>query len=196
MAYQVVHVVLFAWWTNLYNFMDGADGLAGGMSVFGFAAFAIAAFNTAQAPSMVAVISTTIAGHLSAFSPLTSRQPKFSWVMQGQFHWDSRGGNRGLERHMVLGPGGFGPAVFSAFITDATVTIVRRIMTGQAVWEAHREHYYQRLILWLDASQDLPCVLLLMLMSAFCALSAKKFAHPWTLATAAGDNIRLAHRRA
>ena len=36
-------VVAIMWSMNLYNFMDGADGLAGGMTLFGFSAFAIVA---------------------------------------------------------------------------------------------------------------------------------------------------------
>ena len=32
-----------AWMTNLFNFMDGSDGLAGGMALFGFGAYAVAA---------------------------------------------------------------------------------------------------------------------------------------------------------
>jgi UDP-N-acetylmuramyl pentapeptide phosphotransferase/UDP-N-acetylglucosamine-1-phosphate transferase len=36
--------------------------------------------------------------------------------------------------------------VFSPFIVDATVTLVRRTMKGERVWEAHRSHYYQRLV--------------------------------------------------
>ena len=32
-----------AWITNLYNFMDGSDGLAAGMATIGFGAYAIAA---------------------------------------------------------------------------------------------------------------------------------------------------------
>lgn len=37
-------VLLFTvWMTNLYNFMDGSDGLAGGMALFGFACYGVAA---------------------------------------------------------------------------------------------------------------------------------------------------------
>ena len=36
--------------------------------------------------------------------------------------------------------------VFSVFIVDATVTLVRRVLRGEKVWLAHRQHYYQRLI--------------------------------------------------
>src|SRR5207248_1198403 len=37
--------------------------------------------------------------------------------------------------------------VFSPFIADATTTLLRRLMRGEKVWQAHREHYYQRLVL-------------------------------------------------
>ena len=40
----------------------------------------------------------------------------------------------------------FGPAVFSPFVVDATLTLLRRLARGARVWEAHREHYYQRLV--------------------------------------------------
>jgi UDP-N-acetylmuramyl pentapeptide phosphotransferase/UDP-N-acetylglucosamine-1-phosphate transferase len=36
--------------------------------------------------------------------------------------------------------------VFSPFIVDASVTLVKRLLRGEKVWQAHREHYYQRLV--------------------------------------------------
>jgi UDP-N-acetylmuramyl pentapeptide phosphotransferase/UDP-N-acetylglucosamine-1-phosphate transferase len=39
----VLSVLSIVWMTNLFNFMDGANGLAGGMAVFGFAAYALVA---------------------------------------------------------------------------------------------------------------------------------------------------------
>src|SRR4051812_7616161 len=46
----VVIVLAVGWITNLYNFMDGSDGLAGGMAVIGFGAYAIAASLTGDLP--------------------------------------------------------------------------------------------------------------------------------------------------
>jgi UDP-N-acetylmuramyl pentapeptide phosphotransferase/UDP-N-acetylglucosamine-1-phosphate transferase len=40
-----------------------------------------------------------------------------------------------------------GLLVFSPFIVDATVTLTRRLFRGERVWEAHREHSYQKLVL-------------------------------------------------
>jgi UDP-N-acetylmuramyl pentapeptide phosphotransferase/UDP-N-acetylglucosamine-1-phosphate transferase len=37
--------------------------------------------------------------------------------------------------------------VFSPFIVDASVTLARRLMRGEKFWQAHRSHYYQRLVL-------------------------------------------------
>ncbi len=43
-------------------------------------------------------------------------------------------------------PAWFPPLVFSVFIVDATVTLLRRGLRGEKVWLPHREHFYQRLI--------------------------------------------------
>jgi len=45
-------------------------------------------------------------------------------------------------------PVAFPVVVFSPFIVDATVTLARRLVRGDRVWQAHRTHYYQRLVLW------------------------------------------------
>jgi UDP-N-acetylmuramyl pentapeptide phosphotransferase/UDP-N-acetylglucosamine-1-phosphate transferase len=37
--------------------------------------------------------------------------------------------------------------VFSPFILDATATLARRTFRCEKIWHAHREHYYQRLVL-------------------------------------------------
>jgi UDP-N-acetylmuramyl pentapeptide phosphotransferase/UDP-N-acetylglucosamine-1-phosphate transferase len=39
-----------------------------------------------------------------------------------------------------------GILVFSPFIVDATVTLLRRTAAGERIWEAHRSHFYQRLV--------------------------------------------------
>jgi hypothetical protein len=36
--------------------------------------------------------------------------------------------------------------VFGPFIGDATLTLVRRLIRRERVWQAHRDHYYQRLV--------------------------------------------------
>jgi UDP-N-acetylmuramyl pentapeptide phosphotransferase/UDP-N-acetylglucosamine-1-phosphate transferase len=43
-------------------------------------------------------------------------------------------------------PGWFPPLVFSPFVVDASVTLLKRALRGEKIWLAHREHYYQRLV--------------------------------------------------
>ena len=39
-----------------------------------------------------------------------------------------------------------GVLIFSPFIVDSTVTLVRRLVNGERVWIAHKDHFYQRLV--------------------------------------------------
>jgi hypothetical protein len=43
-------------------------------------------------------------------------------------------------------PGWFPLLVFLPFIADASVTLVLRLLHGAKIWEAHREHFYQKLV--------------------------------------------------
>ena len=36
--------------------------------------------------------------------------------------------------------------VFSPFIVDATVTLFHRLLRGDKIWQAHKTHFYQRLV--------------------------------------------------
>ena len=49
--------------------------------------------------------------------------------------------------HGELWPLWFPLLVFAPFITDAAVTLARRILRGEPFWLSHRQHYYQRVVL-------------------------------------------------
>ena len=36
--------------------------------------------------------------------------------------------------------------MFSPLVMDARVTVLRRVLRGEKIWRAHRDHYYQRLV--------------------------------------------------
>ncbi len=36
--------------------------------------------------------------------------------------------------------------VFAPFIGDASVTLAKRLLRGEKFWQAHREHYYRRMV--------------------------------------------------
>ena len=139
-------VLAMVWVTNLFNFMDGADGLAGGMSAIGFSAYAVAALQAGQAP--LALACAALAGASLGF--LTWNFPP-ARVFLGDAGSIPLGflaaalGAWGVARGAW--PLAFPLMVFSPFIVDATVTLVKRLARREKVWLAHRGHYYQRLVL-------------------------------------------------
>ena len=145
LAGKVVSVLFMLWMTNLYNFMDGANGLAGGMAVFGFAAYALAASLAGQFDLAIwsACIAAAAGGFLAFnFDPARIFMGDVGSVPLGFLA--AALGLQGLQQDVW--PAWFPLLVFSVFIVDATVTLLRRGLRREKVWLAHREHYYQRLI--------------------------------------------------
>lgn len=133
------------WMTNLYNFMDGSDGLAGGMTFFGFTIYGVASLMHGQ--DTQAMINFTVAAAGMGFLYHNFHPAKvfmgdagsiplgFLVAGMGLLGW--RNGTWSLWFPLL---------VFSPFIADATVTLVKRSLRGARVTVAHREHYYQRMV--------------------------------------------------
>ena len=172
---MLLALLLIVWMTNLYNFMDGSDGLAAAMTVIGYGAYAIAAGRAglADAPIMAAVVAATIPFLVLNWPPAR--------IMLG----DVGAVPLGLLA-AVFGIGGwqagnwpawFPVLVFLPFIADATVTLVRRLLSGKRVWRAHRDHYYQRLVqMGLGHRGTLAVYSALMFGTAASALAALRLA--------------------
>lgn len=138
-------ILAIGWMCNLYNFMDGSDGLAGGMALFGFLAYAAAAWlaGSTQFALLNLAIAAAAAGFLAHnFHPARIFLGDAGSVPLG-FLAATLGLNGWLQRDWTWW---FPLLVFSPFIVDASVTLARRLLAGARVWEAHRDHYYQRLV--------------------------------------------------
>jgi UDP-N-acetylmuramyl pentapeptide phosphotransferase/UDP-N-acetylglucosamine-1-phosphate transferase len=78
-----------------------------------------------------------------------------------------------------LWPLWFPLVVFAPFVVDASVTLVRRALRGERIWQAHRSHYYQRLVLTGWSHRQLAVAEYgLMLVSAVAALLALRQSAP------------------
>ena len=138
-------VVGLVWSMNLYNFMDGANGLAGSMTVIGFGALASAAAS-AGATDLAALAGIVAA---AAFGFLV-----WNWDPARIFLGDAGSIPLGFLAAAigVLGwqrgvwPFWFPALVFAVFIVDSGVTLAKRVAHGETPWQAHRSHYYQRLV--------------------------------------------------
>lgn len=141
--------LVIAWSANLYNFMDGTDGLAGTMGAIGFAAYGFAALGagatriagSASAPAFLALAAAILPFLVVNMPRATLFLGDVGAVPLG-FIAAVFGAAGVLEG---LWPAWFPVLVFLPFIADATLTLLRRIGRRERLWESHRGHYYQRL---------------------------------------------------
>jgi Fuc2NAc and GlcNAc transferase len=142
-AGSLLGLVAVTWFTNLFNFMDGIDGIAGSEAVFVAAAGAL--FNwrfggdDGLTASMLALAAATL-GFLI-----------WNWPPARIFMGDVGSGFLGfalavlalaasrhsavpLESWVILG---------GVFLVDSTFTLIRRAARGERWFEAHRAHAYQ-----------------------------------------------------
>jgi UDP-N-acetylmuramyl pentapeptide phosphotransferase/UDP-N-acetylglucosamine-1-phosphate transferase len=141
-----VSVLILLWMANLYNFMDGMDGFAGGMTFFGFGFLAY--FGWQAHYQVMLIIATFVA--MGALGFLTHNFPP-ARIFMGDAGSITIGFLAGTLMILGVRDGIFELwvpiMIFSPFIVDATATLMRRALCRQRIWEAHREHYYQRLVL-------------------------------------------------
>ena len=132
-------IFAMTWMTNLFNFMDGANGLAGGMTAIGFAVLAIA---TGDGTLAWAVVGAALAFLGFNFDPARVFLGDAGSVPIGFI----AGGLSFIGVASGRWPLWFPLLVFAPFVIDATATLLRRMLRKERFWAAHREHYYQRLI--------------------------------------------------
>ena len=138
---------VMVWLTNLYNFMDGADGLAGGMALFGFGGYAVAALGGANPSPDLVVAGAAAAGAALGFLLLNFHPARLFLGDAGSIPLGFLAGALGYWGWRTdVWPIWFPALVFSPFIADASVTLLRRLLRGEKFWQAHREHYYQRMV--------------------------------------------------
>jgi len=138
-------ILAVAWLTNVYNFMDGSDGLAGGMSLIGFGAYAVAAQLSGHAA--LAALCVALAAASAAFLAHNFHPARIFLGDVGSIPLGFLAGALGIVGWRDdLWPLWFPVLVFGPFLGDATLTLVKRLIRGERVWRAHKDHYYQRLV--------------------------------------------------
>lgn len=142
---MIITWLAIIWMLNLYNFMDGMDGFAGGMAVCGFTFLGIAGWlhgNETYAYYAWAIAAASCGFLLLNFPPARifmgdAGSATLGLIAAAFSLWGFNNGSFPLWYPLL---------VFSPFIVDATVTLIRRAIRGEKVWQAHRTHYYQRLV--------------------------------------------------
>lgn len=141
----LLSLLFVTWMINLYNFMDGMDGFAAGMAVIGFGTFAFLGSIASQPVFVVLNLTAAAAAGgflIYNFPPARifmgdTGSSTIGFLAAASILWAARDN---------IFPLWVGILIFSPFIGDATVTLVRRLVRGDRIWLPHKTHYYQRLV--------------------------------------------------
>lgn len=145
-AYSIGLIVFgIVWMTNLYNFMDGSDGMAAQQGLFFFAVSG--GFLFQHQAIEFAILAWGLVALLAGF--LT-----WNWPISRIFMGDSGSYFLGftVAIYAILSHKYFGISLvvsailMSLFWFDATITLIRRIIKREKWYQPHRSHAYQRLI--------------------------------------------------
>jgi Fuc2NAc and GlcNAc transferase len=138
-------VLGIVWATNLYNFMDGIDGIAGGQAlcagVFGGALLLLS--GSVGLAAVAFLVAAATAGFLA-----------WNWAPAKIFMGDVGSGFLGFCFGTLAvaseNDGGvpllLWVLLLGVFVVDATVTLARRTLAGEVPYAAHRDHAYQRAV--------------------------------------------------
>jgi UDP-N-acetylmuramyl pentapeptide phosphotransferase/UDP-N-acetylglucosamine-1-phosphate transferase len=167
--------------TNVYNFMDGIDGLAASQAVCVGSALGVA--GTLVHNPLVAIGGGLCAASAAGF--LVFNLPPARLFM-GDVGSTFLGFNfAGLSLLGNLGVGGgklpieFGLVVLAPFLFDGLVTLGRRMLRGERWYEAHRTHFYQRLVVRGLSHAQVTCLYAaLAVLAAVAALAGLVFEQP------------------
>ncbi len=136
------------WWMNLFNFMDGIDGLAALQAIYMLLAavglMALHVPNSLTEPALLWML--CIAAATLGFLMLNWAPAKIFMGDVGSIWLAFVLFALGLVCIQNQGMNYAACAVLGAvFVSDATVTLCTRLLRGQPWYEAHRSHAYQRL---------------------------------------------------
>ncbi len=138
-------VLALVWMTNLYNFMDGSNGMAGLQAVFGgvvlFVLFSLAGQHD------LALASACIAAGSIGFLPWNLGKARVFMGDVGSITLGFVFGAllvTGVASHAFSLPVAL--LVMLVFIIDSTLTLFNRILKRERWYNAHKQHLYQRLI--------------------------------------------------
>jgi UDP-N-acetylmuramyl pentapeptide phosphotransferase/UDP-N-acetylglucosamine-1-phosphate transferase len=146
---RVAAALAWVWFINLYNFMDGIDGIAGVETIaIGLGLFALLATAGSDigAPGIALALAALVTAAASAGFLVLNWHP--ARVFMGDIGAIALGYLLGWFL-LTLATWGYWSAALilpGYYLADATITIFRRALAGEAVWQAHAKHFYQRAV--------------------------------------------------
>jgi UDP-N-acetylmuramyl pentapeptide phosphotransferase/UDP-N-acetylglucosamine-1-phosphate transferase len=131
--------IVWVWFINLFNFMDGIDGITGIKTIT--IGVGIALIGNGVEALLGGILAAAAAGFL-----------KWNWhpakVFMGDVGSIPLGFLLGWLLLNIAGDGHWAAAIIlpAYYLTDATITLIRRAFKGENLWHAHRQHFYQQAV--------------------------------------------------
>ncbi|WP_184088116.1 MraY family glycosyltransferase [Afipia massiliensis] len=141
-AERVLLLIGGLWFVNLVNFMDGLDWITAAEVVPVMAALALFGFY-GQLPPDPTLVALALCGAMIGFAPFNKPVAK---LFLGDVGSLPIGLLMGWCLLQLAGSGHLVAALLLPlyYLADATLTLLKRLMRGEAVWVAHRSHFYQQ----------------------------------------------------
>jgi UDP-N-acetylmuramyl pentapeptide phosphotransferase/UDP-N-acetylglucosamine-1-phosphate transferase len=133
--------ILWIWFINLFNFMDGIDAITSVETVFiGLGVSAVVLIGGGH--NDLALFGTAIAG--AAFGFLWWNRPP-ARIFLGDTGSVPLGFLLGWLLLSLAGRGQWEAAVILPlyYLADATITLLKRLIRKRPIWQAHHEHFFQ-----------------------------------------------------
>ena len=183
--------LLWVWFINLFNFMDGIDGIAGSQAAaIGIGLLLFGAFGAGQgwagAPLAAAVAAASLGFLVWNWAPARIFLGDVGSVPLGYLLgflllWAAARGNWRIALILPL-----------YFLADATITLIRRLARRERVWLPHRQHFYQRAVQrGLGHAAVVRRVVAVNVVLILCGWAAENGAGIATLMLAAGSVLLL-----
>ena len=143
-AERIVLLIGGLWFVNLVNFMDGLDWMTVAEVVPITAAVAVVGAFGILPPAAI-VVSFALCGAMIGFAYFNRPVAK---LFLGDVGSLPVGLLLGWLLVLLAGNGGRAAAILLPlyYLADSTITLARRALNGERVWQAHRTHFYQRAI--------------------------------------------------
>lgn len=181
--------LIWLWFINLFNFMDGIDGITGVEAISLGLGLAIVAGILNWGPDMIVIpllLAAAAAGFL-AWNWAPSR------IFLGDVGSIPLGYILGWLLLLAAMEGQWAAAAILPlyYFADATVTLIRRILRGATPWQAHREHFYQQAVQggYSHAAASLRVLICNIGLIAFASLAASGYI--WPALAGAGLSVSI-----
>lgn len=175
--FVLVAALLLAWATNLYNFMDGADGLAAiqALIVIIPVGFMFYLSGHQEMASLCFVAATSTTGFLLWNWPPAK-------IFMGDVGSCSLGFFIGGLAFISYTQEIFSIFIWlilhSVFVVDASLTLIRRMLAGEEWYRAHRSHAYQRYLILGHSHKQLAVKVIMLGLFALWPLACLAYQYP------------------